>query len=185
MPMIESLSLCKNKKCDEETIIDCLKAEPVPHLSVLENCWFTFKVEGVSVKTRIQLERHRLFSTMERSTRHINMSEATTIVPSNAKNPELFEQAYSYAKYYYYYLLEREENIEDASYVLPLGVETKFTLSGNGRVWFEYLSKRMCKKYVQKEHYDLAIGLYSELIRYMSFFKYAIPCLNCKVDCKK
>lgn len=177
--MIEALSMCRDKQCTEQTIDHCLKAKPVPHLAVLEFSDFTFRVEGLSVKARIQLERHRLFSSMERSTRHINMSEAEFIVPPTAKNKGLFEKYLGGCRWFYNSLIENGESEEDAAYILPLAVETRFYLKGNGRVFFEYFTKRLCKKHVQPEHYLFARELYRQLVKQIPQFKYANPCRGC------
>lgn len=183
--IIDALSLCRAKQCTEDTITHCLTAKPVPHLAALEMCWFAFLVEGVSVKMRIQLERHRLFSSMERSTRHINMSDAEFIIPPTVKRPELFEIFYDLAVSYYEHAIDvNGETEEDAAYMLPMGVTTKFVLAGNGRVWFEYLTKRLCRKHVQAEHFHFAREVYKQLVRQLPVFKFAHPCRECRV-CKK
>lgn len=177
--IIDALSLCRDKQCTEETVNHCLTAKPVPHLSALEFCWFCFLVEGVSVKTRIQQLRHRHFSTMERSTRAINLSGHDAVVPPSTSSHGEYERFYDYVQGLYGNTLITEE-MEDAAYLLPLGIETKFVLAGNGRVWFEYLQKRLCPKFVQAEHYLLAKELHKQLVKEIPQFKYANPCLNCK-----
>lgn len=177
--MLTALNLCRDKQCTEQTIDQCLMAKPIPHLSVLEFCWFCFLVEGVSVKARIQQLRHRHFSTMERSTRSIDVGGHKTIVPPMITNREGFKAHYkdSVAAYDVALILD---GLEDAAYLLPLGIETKFVLAGNGRVWFEYLQKRLCLEFVQTEHYLLAKELHKQLVKEIPQFKYANPCLNCK-----
>jgi len=181
---ISGLSLCRDKQCTKKTVDHCMTAKPVPHLAALEMCWFCFAVEGVSVKMRIQLERHRMFSSIERSTRSINMSDAEFIIPPTAKNPEHFKISYMEAMHNYELAIKQGESLEDAAYLLPVGVETKFQLSGNGRVWFEYLQKRLCRKHVQREHYLFAREIYKQLVREIPQFKCAHPCRECK-QCKK
>jgi flavin-dependent thymidylate synthase len=178
--IISGLSLCRDKQCTATTIEHCITAEPFPHLSALEMCWFAFLVEGLSVKTRIQLERHRLFSTIERSTRSINMSDAKFVTPETAKGAHTFRQSYSSAISEYEEALHLGESFEDAAYLLPLGVTTKFQIAGNGRVWFEWLQKRLCKKYVQAEHGSFAIEVWRLLKKEMDFFEYAMPCGDCR-----
>jgi len=60
--MIKALGICRGNKCTRSSLDKALDAKPVPHMSVLEFGWVCLLVEGVSVKTRIQLERHRMFS---------------------------------------------------------------------------------------------------------------------------
>jgi len=177
--IISGLSLCRDKQCTATTIEHCITAEPFPHLSALEMCWFAFLVEGLSVKTRIQLERHRLFSTIERSTRSINMSKAGTVIPDSVKNSDIFIAAHRFALDMYEEAVKSGESLEDAAYILPLGVTTKFQIAGNGRVWFEWLQKRLCKKYVQAEHRKLAVEVWRLLKKEIDFFELAMPCGAC------
>lgn len=182
------LGVCRNKECSEDTLQHCLTAKPVPHLSILEFIWFNFYVEGLSVKARIQLLRHRLFSTMERSTRSINMSEEQSfrypdIGGSDAQKE--FNKGYETSGKIYKNLINNGVKLEDAAYVLPMGSTTKFYLAGNGRVFFEYLQKRLCYKHVQYEHFLFAYSIYDELREagYGDIFKHAIPCKSC-TSCK-
>ena len=182
--IIDTLGLCRDTQCNEKTVKHCMEAQPVPHLSMLEHVWFKFRVEGLSVKARIQLIRHRAFSTMERSTRFINLSNAEFVIPPKARNQKLFSQHYQNAIEVYQYGLDNGESIEDMAYVLPLGLTTKFDLSGNGRVWFEYLQKRLCSKHVQDEHYEFAKAIWNEIMAIEGMnkiFKYAHPCSNCGI----
>ncbi len=175
----KALSICRDKKCTEKTIDSCLAAKPIPHLSTLEFAWFVFEIEGLSIKVRIQHLRHRLASTMERSTRSIDMSNCTFIVPPTAKHPEKFIERYEQIRQMYISALNEGESIEDASYLLPLATSTKFTWAVNGRILYEYFQKRLCKKYVQAEHYQLAYELFKQVIALVPQFKYAHPCKKC------
>jgi flavin-dependent thymidylate synthase len=158
--IIKGLSLCKDKSCSDNTITSCIIDE---HYSALEKVWFSFYVEGLSIKARIQLLRHRLFSTMERSSRFINVSNDTCIIPETAKDPDLFKIMYRQTLSNYKLLIETGESLENAAYMLPTGTETRFTLDGNGRIFFEYLKKRDCIKHVQIEHYRFAQEIYKQL----------------------
>jgi flavin-dependent thymidylate synthase len=178
--IIDALSVCRNKPCTEKTLYHCLDEKPTPHLSTLEFTWFNFYVKGLSVKARIQLLRHRLFSNMERSTRHINMSEAKCIIPKTVKNKEAFEGCYDAILGMYKRAIAGGETEEDAAYLLPLGIETEFFIAGNGRVFYEFINKRLCKRHVQDEHYRFANAILNELIDHgLIFFKEAIPCKSC------
>lgn len=178
--IIDALNICRDKQCTEKTLTDCLNAKPFPHLSVLEFSWFCFLIEEVSIKTRIQQLRHRTFSTMERSTRHIDMSSYGGVVPAGAGFTDTFEEFYGIIKTLYAEMSETEK-LGDAAYILPLGTETKFLLAGNGRVWFEYLQKRLCPEFVQEEHYLFAEEIYRQLVKEIPQFEFANPCLKCGV----
>ncbi len=177
--VIQALSLCRDKPCTESTVDHCLTAKPVPHLSALEFVWFVFEVDGLSVKARIQQLRHRLASTMERSTRAIDMSDCTFVVPPTAKHPERFIERYEQIRRMYTNAISEGETKEDASYLLPLATSTRFTWAVNGRVAFEYLQKRLCKKHVQAEHYKLAAEIYRQLVKEIPQLRYAHPCQYC------
>ena len=179
---VNGVGLCRNANSSILTLEKCVDAE---HYSTLENMWFAFEVSGLSVKARIQLLRHRMFSTIERSTRSIYMGEAECIVPATAENPDLFKISYKRALSDYRELVARGESLEDASYVLPVAVETKFMMSGNGRMFFEYLQKRLCKKHVQAEHFTFARDIYYELCGvhdgvFGDIFCKADPCRKCE-----
>jgi len=75
--MLRAIGICRDRECTVTTLENALGAKPVPHMSVLEFGWVCLLVEGVSVKTRIQLERHRMFSSIERSTRSIDMTRVS------------------------------------------------------------------------------------------------------------
>ncbi|MDP4159801.1 MAG: FAD-dependent thymidylate synthase [Bacillota bacterium] len=176
--MISALGICRGNDCTEDTLKKALEAKPVPHMSVLEFGWVCLKVEGVSVKTRIQLVRHRLFSTMERSTRSINMEQAKCIIPKTAINTYIYD-SYTLALDDYSTALYEGLTPEDASYLLPMGVETEFFLAGNMRTWFEYFEKRLCKKHVQDEHYRLAMEMYKLIKDKFPMISQAVPCKAC------
>lgn len=177
--MIQALGICRGKDCTKETLEKALEARPVPHLSVLEFGWVMLKVEGVSVKTRIQLERHRLFSSMERSTRSIDVSEAEPITPETVKDKAFFNELLEEPLESYQDRLLAGESLEDCSYLLPLAIGTDFFLAGNLRVWFEYFQKRLCKKHVQDEHYRLAREMHRIIRGVFPIVDKAVPCPTC------
>lgn len=182
--IISALSVCRDKQCSYETIEKALDAKPVPHLSALEFAWVCFKIEGASIKTRLQLARHRLFSSMERSTRSIDLTDAEVIMPETVKNPEEFRVELEEEMFAYTRAVVTEETLEDAAYLLPLGVETTFYLAGNLRTFYEYFQKRLCAKHVQAEHYELALKMYFALCCEFPFMAKAHPCKTCKA-CKQ
>jgi len=177
--MVQALGICRGKDCTYKTLEKVLEAKPVPHASVLEFGWVMLKIEGVSVKTRIQLERHRLFSSMERSTRSINMSYEEMIIPTTAENPNAMKRRLNDQQWEYTKFLDAHESLEDASYLLPLAIETTFFLAGNLRIWYEYFQKRLCKKHVQDEHYSLAKEMHRAIREIFPIIDKAIPCKNC------
>jgi len=180
--MLQAIGICRGKECTLTTLENALEAKPVPHMSVLEFGWICLMVEGVSVKTRIQLERHRLYSSIERSTRSLDMSHEEIVIPKTVKNRDLFFWSLKRSIAGYMDALERGESLEDASYLLPLGITTKFLLSGNLRTWFEYFGKRLCRKHVQDEHYRMALNMWHEITELFPIMRKAHPCKECG-DC--
>jgi len=181
--MLQALGICRGKECSLDTLDKALEAKPVPHMSVLEFGWVCLLVEGVSVKARIQVLRSRLFSTIERSTRSIDMSDANCIVPSTGCDKHTMADDMSNAKYAYHSSINDRESLEDSAYLLPLGIETSFFMAGNLRIWFEYFQKRLCKKHVQDEHYRLAVKMWHELCELFPIVLKAHPCKACG-ECK-
>ena len=98
-------------------------------MSVLEFGWIMVEVEGVSVKCRLQEVRHRIFTTLERSTRALNMSGEEVVISETVKNKEAFRRALGFAMSEYELALGRGESFEDASYLLPMAITTKFLFS--------------------------------------------------------
>lgn len=177
--MLKAIGICRGKKCTTKSLEHALGAKPVPHMSVLEFGWVCLLVEGVSVKTRIQLERHRMFSSIERSTRSVNMVDAKYIIPSTVKYPIVFKEFMGEPMESYEDRVMGGESLEDVAYLLPLGIETSFLLAGNLRVWYEYFGKRLCKKHVQREHYDMALGAWNEISELFPIMRKAHPCAAC------
>ena len=181
--MLQALGICRGKECTPATLDKALEAKPVPHASVLEFGWVCLLIEGVSVKARLQVLRSRLFSTMERSTRSIDMSEAKCIVPETSKSPNAMKRELGRTMHIYDRFNEADETLEDSSYVLPLGIETSFFMAGNIRIWFEYFQKRLCKKHVQDEHYRMALDMWHVITELFPIVLKAHPCKKCG-ECK-
>ena len=181
--MVDAIGICRNKKCSLDTIEKALDAKPVPHLSVLEFGWAMVLVEGLSMKARVQADRHRIFgqfhSPIERSTRSIDMSLEDVVIPETVKDKEQFFIDLSETMIKYHNALNRGEAEEDAAYQLPLAITTKFYLAGNIRTWYEYFQKRLCKKHVQDEHYRLAVQMWELLQTEFPILRKAHPCKNC------
>jgi len=177
--MIKALGICRGNKCTRSSLDKALDAKPVPHMSVLEFGWVCLLVDGVSVKTRIQLIRSRLYSTMERSTRSLNMSNEGLVVPDTVKDKQSFTASLLKSMIEYDRSIERGESFEDSSYLLPLAITTKFTLAGNLRIWFEYFQKRLCKKHVQDEHYRMAFEMWNIICELFPIMQKAHPCKAC------
>ena len=181
--MLQALGICRGKECTLDTLDKSLEAKPVPHASILEYGWVCLLVEGVSVKARIQILRSRLFTTTERSTRAIDMSEAKWITPDTAVFTGDMEEWLDESVGGYQRAVENGESLEDSAYLLPLGIETSFFMAGNIRIFFEYFQKRLCKKHVQDEHYRLALDMWHVITEIFPVVLKAHPCKACG-ECK-
>jgi thymidylate synthase ThyX len=180
--MLDALGICRGKKCTTDTLNKAMNAKPVPHMSVLEFGWACMLVEGVSVKTRIQVLRSRLFSTMERSTRSIDMRYGDFTIPETVNYKDAFQSLIEESmESYLDRVIDGTETLEDASYILPLAIETSFYMAANLRVWYEYFQKRLCKEHVQHEHYRLAMKMWDQLCELYPIMQGAHPCKECGV----
>ena len=179
--VIHALSVCRDKVCTEDTVLQCLRAKPEPHLSMLEFMWFCFKCENIPIRVLWQLVRHRHFSFMVRSSRHVlNTDVVDTGVPQidllvNDMN-DLIQQ------------LATEDNdftLDQLSWGQTMAHTTDFFLAGNGRVFYEYLKKRLCKKYVLAAHYNFSKLIYKELASKVPavYNRTLLPCKACCRDC--
>ena len=178
--MLQALGICRGKECTLDTLDKALEAKPVPHMSVLEFGWVCLLVEGVSVKTRIQVLRSRLFSTMERSTRSIDMGESYFVIPETSIRPKSMQRVMTLELQEYALAKQGGESLEDSAYLLPLGIETSFFMAGNLRIFFEYFQKRLCKKHVQDEHYRLALDMWHMVTELFPIVLKAHPCKACR-----
>jgi len=112
------------------------------------------------------------------------MSKVDRIVPATANDEDVLMDEMTNSLYGYRSALLAGESLEDAAYLLPLGIETSFLLAGNLRVWFEYFQKRLCKKHVQDEHYRLALDMWNEISELFPIMRKAHPCKACRM-CKE
>lgn len=182
--VIRALNKCRNKECTEQTVKRCIRNN---ELACLEFCWFAFEVKDVSRVVLAEITRHRHFSFMVESQRHVKPNSfymPDTILNDDYSN-DIFNIAVRQANILYDTLRERGIPAEDARYILPNAMATNMIIAGNGRTWFEYLQKRLCQAKVQPEHFELAVNIWQILMQdYDCIFGFATPCLNCKNQCK-
>lgn len=159
---------CYQKEASDAVIHHIIEAG---HLSVLEHCYATFEV-SCSIVVLLQLTRHRHLSFTVQSSRGSKL-KTTYDTDHPAIDGEVARIMDEYEK-----LIERGYSKEDAAYVLPKAAEYKLVVTGNFRAWFEYLSKRLCKR-ASKEHQELAQKIYQILVvTYPQVFGNVKP--NCK-----
>lgn len=167
-----AISQCYQQPASTTVLRHCISAG---HLSVLEHAMATFKI-SVSLQTLLQLTRHRHLSFTCQSTRGSLIDEVETT------GVEVVDETNSATLQIYRALVQSgNASLEEAALMLPKAMTYNLVVSGNFRVWYEYLPKRMCKR-AQTEHRALAESIQYELmIRYPNIFKgVKAPCDKCK-----
>lgn len=174
------MSMCYGAKCSVNSLV---KAVNAGHLSLLEHANATFELE-CSQKCLAQITRHRHFSFTVESTRGKDITDNGYYDVSEGDEfiDQLLRDNWNFAVQTYDYLLSCGKSKEHAAYVLPLMTNVKFYITGNLRVWFEYLQKRLCNR-ASDEHKELALEIYKRLhVMYPSIFNSTVMglCEGCK-----
>ena len=176
-------------KLDEITEKDAMMHIPkvlsYGHESILEHIKLTFAVEGVSVVTLKQITRHRLMSFTVRSQRYIGIGEEDEfVIPNSLKNVKVLMTKWrldgvetkevtgeELAKYIYRMSMIAYENLiragvpsEDARYVIPQAITTKFVVTMNMREFKHFIGLRMCER-AQWEIRELAKRMWEEVYK--------------------
>lgn len=174
------MSMCYGAKCSVNSLV---KAVSAGHLSLLEHANATFELE-CSQKCLAQIARHRHFSFTVESTRGKDITDNGyyDVSEGDESIDQLLRDNWNFAVQTYDYLLSCGKSKEHAAYVLPLMTNVKFYITGNLRVWFEYLQKRLCNR-ASDEHKELALEIYKRLhVMYPSIFNSTVMglCEGCK-----
>lgn len=174
------MSMCYGAKCSVNSLV---KAVNAGHLSLLEHANATFELE-CSQKCLAQITRHRHFSFTVESTRGKDITDNGyyDVSEGDESIDQLLRDNWNFAVQTYDYLLSCGKSKEHAAYVLPLMTNVKFYITGNLRVWFEYLQKRLCNR-ASDEHKELALEIYKRLhVMYPSIFNSTVMglCDGCK-----
>jgi thymidylate synthase, flavin-dependent len=174
---IEAMSKCYGKKCTLDSLVKACKSG---HWSLLEHIHVSMDVL-CSQKVLAQLSRHRHFSFTVQSTRGSNIV-ANGFYNGFDKETAMMNQAYDTIAVMFNNLLTKGVSVEQASYILTLGVKVRLSMSGNLRCWLEYLKQRLCKR-ASKEHQEIARAIYHRLhVLYPSLCNLDMlgMCENCK-----
>lgn len=174
------MSMCYGSKCSINSLV---KAVSAGHLSLLEHASATFELE-CSQKCLAQITRHRHFSFTVESTRGKDITDNGyyDVSEGDKRLNELLKEYWELTTKTYGLMLQHGKSKEHAAYVLPLMANVKFYITGNLRVWFEYLQKRLCNR-ASDEHKELALEIYKVLhLQYPSIFNTDIMglCCGCK-----
>lgn len=176
----DGMSMCYGAKCSINSLV---KAVNAGHLSLLEHANATFELK-CSQKCLAQITRHRHFSFTVESTRGKDITDNGYYwLPLKDKElNNIVKDLWKLSVEAYELLIESGESKEHAAYVLPLMANVKFYITGNLRVWFEYLQKRLCNR-ASDEHKELALEIYKRLhVLYPSIFNSEVMglCCGCK-----
>ena len=176
----DGMSMCYGSKCSINSLV---KAVSAGHLSLLEHANATFELE-CSQKCLAQITRHRHFSFTVESTRGKDITESGyyDVSEGDKRLNELLKEYWELTTKTYGLMLQHGKSKEHAAYVLPLMANVKFYITGNLRVWFEYLQKRLCNR-ASDEHKELALEIYKRLhVLYPSIFNSEVMglCCGCK-----
>ena len=174
------MSMCYGSKCSINSLV---KAVSAGHLSLLEHASATFELE-CSQKCLAQITRHRHFSFTVESTRGKDITDNGyyDVSEGDKRLNELLKEYWELTTKTYGLMLQHGKSKEHAAYVLPLMANVKFYITGNLRVWFEYLQKRLCNR-ASDEHKELALEIYKRLhVLYPSIFNSEVMglCCGCK-----
>ena len=141
---VSSLSYGHKESKNVENLINKLLEKG--HTSVFEFAGATFYVE-TSIIVQRQWMRHRHLSYLEQSLRYIRHPVVKMQIPderlSNDDVKLLMDNVVNKSAETYDELLKRGVAPELARAVLPLGMRTRFYVSGNLRSWLQFLELRL------------------------------------------
>lgn len=132
--------------------VTLLGSNVVLHSSMVNHCYATFLIEGVSRAFTHQLVRHRLGSFSQESQRYVDLSKGgwKPIVPPSIRNNSqalaLFEKSCEDLENSYR-VLRDDYGIrkEDARFLLPNATETRIVVTMNFPGWRHFLNLRLPK----------------------------------------
>jgi len=122
------------------------------HESVLEHASMSVYVQGVSRNMLLELERHRHISFSVVSTRFVDATKATVIVPPALRpyyeknelplDSDVMEKYLQTVDILVEKGATRKQAREAARWLLPGNLETKLVVTGNYRAWRDVIKKR-------------------------------------------
>lgn len=142
----KAASQCYQKEATDKVIDHIINAG---HLSVLEHCYATFELT-CSIQMLLQLTRHRHLSFTVQSSRGSMLKDIYSTHDTRIDTASMAAGL----SYNNRILLDDIPN-EVAAYCLPKAAMYSLVVTGNFRAWYEYLSKRLCKR-AQTEHRQVA-----------------------------
>lgn len=116
------------------------------HLGCFEEASATITASGISRTCTHQLVRHRLFSYKQLSMRAVEPASLDSIIPPSIKDNKkaliLYLRRFTDCREAYYGLRKLGIPKEDARFIIPMGVETQISITGNFRNWLHFLGMR-------------------------------------------
>lgn len=150
-----------------ERLLDFLRQRN--HLSPFEHADFSFSVDGISRALSHQLVRHRIASYSQESQRYVNYMKVETLpfitppkIAASAAALQIYNQALEQTLAAYRSMVEAGIAPEDARYIFPNAIETKFVFTMNARSLFNFFEQRCCLK-AQWEIRALAMAMLTEV----------------------
>lgn len=150
-----------------ERLLDFLRQRN--HLSPFEHADFSFSVDGISRALSHQLVRHRIASYSQESQRYVNYMKVETLpfitppkIAASEAALQIYNQALEQTLAAYRSMVEVGIAPEDARYIFPNAIETKFVFTMNARSLFNFFEQRCCLK-AQWEIRALAMAMLTEV----------------------
>jgi len=186
---LEAAKICRGSENPERALKNALISG---HVSLKENWYGQFLIEGVSRALSHQLVRKRMASYAQQSQRHC-LPEEFIIPPCeylNADDKEsvdmIFKNEIKRQQDTYDKLLSLNVAKEDARFILGQGFTTKLTMTINARSLCEFFKDRLCRR-AQWEIRELANKILN-ICRNEAPGLFIGPfpdCGNCKEPCNK
>lgn len=114
------------------------------HHSVLEHAVATFLIVGISRACAAQLTRHRLMSVVQESFRRVYAGDRGLVIPPTwgEEEREMGQELFGACIQVYDEMIKSGVPLEDARYVLPMGIATELVLTANFRELRHIISLR-------------------------------------------
>lgn len=117
----------------------------IGHISPFEFADATFYITGVSRSCSHQFVRHRLASYAQLSMRHVHIKDLFVQVPTSIATTKFFNKfcdIVGIINSFYEEMVNSKVPKQDARFIVPIGIETRFMVKMNLRSWLHFLRLR-------------------------------------------
>ena len=145
--------------------------------SVLEHIYFTFDIEDISVALSRELLEHRIASHTARSTRYNEEDSFGYYIPREIRRDKnalkAFKRAMERANDAYKQLRVLGFKREEARYVLPMALHTRYVVTMNVRSLINFFMLRLCvraapeMRELAKKMYKLCLDAYPTIFEHI------------------